>query len=88
MEETDLKDYCFFCGRSATNGPHKYQLDWDSKYQLLICHNCQNANLGGLRHDWDHKFERHLTERNLPFPEKNADGYYPVPGNNIKIASN
>lgn len=79
MEEVEHKEQCFFCGSSFHYGPHKWHGEYVSKYNLLICHTCQNSNHDGLRHDWEDRFESHLKAEMKPLPEKNLEGYYSVP---------
>lgn len=79
MEELDHKAQCFFCNQPFNYGIHKYHGEWVPEFKLLICHSCQRANHDGLRHDWEAKFEKHLEYNNIPRPNKNIEGYYPVP---------
>lgn len=80
MEKIEIKERCFFCDRLFHyGGTHKYYGEVVPRFKLSICEICQQANHDGLHHKYDDKFEKHLKANNLPIPEKNAKGYYPVP---------
>jgi len=79
MEEVEHKEQCFFCGGMFHYGPHKWYGEYVPRFKLLICHNCQNVNHDGLRHDYEAKFEDYLKANAISAPEKNKEGYYPVP---------
>lgn len=86
MDETEIKERCFFCNRLFHFGNHKYYGEYVAKYKLSICSSCKSSNHDGLNPSYNKKFEDHLKTNNIPIPERNAKGWYPVP--NAKSGGN
>jgi hypothetical protein len=78
MTDNDHYEKCFFCNLSFKFGNHKYYGEYLPNYQLYICGSCLRGNWDGLNPRLEDKFEEHLKAKNLPIPERNDKGWYPL----------
>lgn len=68
---------CQLCGRSYQSGPGRYEGKTIPRFQLSVCGSCYDTNHDGWGPVVESAFERHLMDRGIPFPERNARGWYP-----------
>jgi hypothetical protein len=71
---------CFCCGREFRMGPGRYDGTRIPKYEISVCSTCYASNWDGWVDTMNDRLVRHLTERELPIPEKNKAGWLPRDG--------
>lgn len=72
------KVQCFFCRKHFNFGVHKYYGRYIKEYKMNVCDSCMRGNWDGLNPGLESKFEEHLRANNIPFPERNSKGWYPL----------
>ncbi|RLB11107.1 MAG: hypothetical protein DRG39_04810 [Deltaproteobacteria bacterium] len=77
MENEKFRRQCFICNGKFQFGPHRYDGKYISKYNIIVCRNCYNANWDGWAPDYEEKLILHLKKEGLPIPERNEKGFLP-----------
>lgn len=78
MEEEKIMKKCDLCYMSFQFGPHRYDGKYLSNYKMLVCSGCLRAHWDGVGPSHEKQFIKHLDANNIPLPERNAKGWYPL----------
>lgn len=78
MDSDEIMFKCDLCSRSFQFGHHKYDGKYLKKYEMSVCQGCLNSNWDGVGPSLEKQFTDHLYSKNIPLPEKNAKGWYPL----------
>lgn len=68
---------CQLCHASFQFGPHIYRGKVISSYKLTLCDSCYAGNWDGFAPHYEPLLEAHWEKESIPFPARNAKGYYP-----------
>ena len=68
---------CHLCGRAARMDRH---LEGRTlrHYEMFVCNSCFESNWDGFPPHLEAAFVRHLNDRNIPLPQRNENGRYPL----------
>ena len=70
---------CFLCESYFRFGPHDYDGKHLRKYLIDVCNFClRSSKKDGINPRHEEKFLKHLEEKNLPVPERNENGLFPL----------
>lgn len=76
FDEGALVVLCSICGGKFQHGPHRYG-QFIARYQMEICTPCFQAAWDGWGPSAEAKIIKHLAERGIPVPPRNAKGWLP-----------
>jgi hypothetical protein len=71
---------CDVCGSSVQFGPGIYDGKYVAAYLIFACSACLRGNWDGWAPQFEAAVTRHLIEKALPIPARNAKGWLPVEG--------
>lgn len=69
---------CNLCGRAARMDKHLYDGRTLPHYEMFVCNSCFESNWDGLAAHFEPAFVQHLNDRNIPLPQRNEKGWYPL----------
>lgn len=78
MEEGNIMIKCDLCYRSFQFGPHRYDGEYLSQYKMAVCDWCLRGHCDGVGPSHEDQFKKHLDANNIPLPERNAKGWFPL----------
>lgn len=78
MEETKNMIKCDLCNMSFQFGPHKYDGKYLSQYKMSVCQSCLRGHWDGVGPSHEEQFKNHLEANNIPLPQRNAKGWFPL----------
>ena len=76
-DEIRIMETCDICGAGFQMGPHIYNGKFVAAYQVSVCKPCFEGNWDGWAPHFEQTLEAHLKAKGIPFPRRNAAGYYP-----------
>jgi len=68
---------CPLCSSMFKWGPHRYDGRETQRYDLKVCNMCWQQNWDGWSPEYESILLKHLEEKGLPIPERNAKGRLP-----------
>ena len=68
---------CQLCGRAARMGGHLEGRTLPH-YEMFLCNPCFESNWDGFPPHLEAAFVRHLNDRDIPLPQRNENGSYPL----------
>jgi len=68
---------CPVCEQQFKYGPHIYDGIRSHLYDMLVCRRCWSANWDGWAPHFESKLIKHIKEKGLPIPKRNAQGLFP-----------
>ena len=69
---------CDLCGNPHQMGPHRYDGEFLSHYQMQICRTCLHIHWNGVLPAFEPRMVAHLEKRGIALPERNRKGLYPL----------
>lgn len=68
---------CDLCRNPIVDEPHRHEWHMLSHYQMMLCPICYKGNWDGIGPAFEPIFEKHLLDRGISLPSRNAKGWYP-----------
>jgi len=75
-----LRQTCFICGRRFQFSQHTYDGRRISRWDIMICRQCDNGNQDGLNPQGNEKLLEHLKERKTEI-KFTSNGFIVIPPN-------